>query len=531
MKKLTKVLAILLVAISAFGLMTACQNDEYLTDEKGIYKLDEDGVKVYKVVMVNHGVTLGQNDFKYQELVNERINERLYQDLGYKVDFDVTVYSDADFANLLGTRLSDQEHIDIVRQTSTDLLKEYVRQGVAKDLTPYIQNATNLTSNIGQSAWQEVTVNDKIYAIPQTSVNVTSICWARGDFLEACGIVDENGEPRSPETLEELETFLQYAVDVKGQETGLAANAVPFFAIPSYVEDFLLPLFCAQPNDYIDEDGNLQPKYLQDGFKDYLAKVREWMHKGYLDSNLYSNNPSQTGAMLTARTTAMGASGIWDLEFGGSRATAAAHPEWKITGIFPLTTADGLYRSPTGLVSEYLFTPFSSKSTGVVIDLMNWSLFNEENYMLLTYGIEGTTYEIVDGAITVPEAEKSSSVSAPRNLIGSFTVGTNVEYNLKYASAGTDQAALDAYAKSAQIGADEMYVNPTSFVMSALSDTEKTALTALSSELDREIQKICELQYSDAEWEAAWEAALNTFKQGYGPYYEKMTAAYKEIFG
>lgn len=37
--------------------------------------------------------------------------------------------------------------------------------------------------------------------------------------------------------------------------------------------------------------------------------------------------------------------------------------------------------------------PYTAKSAGAVIKLYNWAMKSEENYTLITKGIEGVTYE------------------------------------------------------------------------------------------------------------------------------------------
>ena len=65
MSKIVKLLCLCLIAVFAFSAV-GCGggNDGLQKDEKGVYYLDDDGVKVYKIVMMDHGVPFNTTEFK-----------------------------------------------------------------------------------------------------------------------------------------------------------------------------------------------------------------------------------------------------------------------------------------------------------------------------------------------------------------------------------------------------------------------------------------------------------------------------------
>ena len=94
-KKFLKLMAMIIAMVSVFTLVTACggkKDKGYQQDEKGYYRVDEDGNKVYKIVMMDHGIPETTRDYKYRQLVLDEINKRLLRDLGYKIEFEINVY-------------------------------------------------------------------------------------------------------------------------------------------------------------------------------------------------------------------------------------------------------------------------------------------------------------------------------------------------------------------------------------------------------------------------------------------------------
>ena len=100
-KNLVKALSLLLVLVFALGVFAGCKggkNKQQLEkDSMGVYYLDSDGNKVYKIVMMDHGIPNTSTEYKYRQLILDKVNEKLLKDRGYKVDIQIDVYSDDTF--------------------------------------------------------------------------------------------------------------------------------------------------------------------------------------------------------------------------------------------------------------------------------------------------------------------------------------------------------------------------------------------------------------------------------------------------
>lgn len=523
--------AALMLAFSG-ALLAACGNKGggYQTDDLGIYKTDAEGIKVYKIVVLDHGVTINSQTLKYREQVMKEINDRLYRDLGFKAEFQVDTYADTQFADKVSTLISEGAHADLIRQNGTDVLFGYVASNVAKDITPYVDATQNLKTVISGRIWDEVKADGKTYAIPLLSLPVDTTIYARGDLLSKAGFKDGQNNPRPLSTLAEYESFLN-TIKTGGQAyLDTLLPTVPLMIQASNLENLLLPCFTETPGDYF-ENGQLKPKIAQAGYKQYVQKVREWHKNGWIDDSIYTISFFELANLMNSKITALAGSTVWDLEFGSIKSTNTAHPDWQITPMLPLTSADGVYKAGAGHASEYLWVPYSSKSTGAAMRILDWSCNNEENYMLLNYGIKGMTYELGENnAVSVPEAEKSAAVRMPYDLMGFFMVVTNREFNLKYPSSQAPAAALDFYKKSMQIPLNKIYVDPMVYVKSSLSDADLAKLNSANNTMSLELQKILTNKYGDGDFESKWAAMVNKYVGDTAAVYTKLTQAYNGKF-
>ena len=95
---------------------------------------------------------------------------------------------------------------------------------------------------------------------------------------------------------------------------------------------------------------------------------------------MFNFNEFSMKEYMSNEITAVLACGIYHLEFGSLLQVHKAHPEWDISPMFSLASPNGYYAS-NGLMGEYVFVPYCAKSASVAVELMDWALYNKENYM------------------------------------------------------------------------------------------------------------------------------------------------------
>ena len=524
-------MAAVLSAIFALTAASGCKekkgHQNLSKDEKGVYYTDSDGNKVYKVVMMDHGVALTSDTFKYRDEVMEKINEKLLKDLGYKVDIDVEIYSDDTFADKLATKLSDGDQLDLVRQVNRDNLTSYVSQGIAKKITSYVNASAEMKASLPEKIFDEVTYNGEIYAIPLDKLPLNTAIFVRGDLVKKAGLT-------SLDTIADWETFFQKVIAGGTEYLNSRLSTFPLMGSFSSLEEMFYNAYSEHAGNFM-SGGSIRPKYFDAGYKQFVLKMREWIRNEYIDDKgVFNFNEFGCNTTLSNQVTAAIASGIYLLEFGALRSVEKTHKEWEITSFLPVASPSGSYRSD-GLMGEFMFVPYSAKSAGVAVELMNWMLYNKENYMLVRCGIEGKTYVVGDdNSIDIPEAEKTNKVTAVSDLIGKLMIGTSVEYNMGYPASDCPDGARKAYADSLAVSSDKLYVDPLVYVSDKLSDSERSVLASADKNAAIVVQNLLtrnkdgSFKIADGDFDATWNKMVSDYSAV--SVYDKLTAEYNKLF-
>ena len=310
-------------------------NKNLLKDEKGTYYLDDSGSKVYKLVMMDHGVPATSNQFKYRQQVMDKMNEKLLQDLGYKVDIQIDVYSDDTFADKLAFALADGEQLDLVRQASKELLTSYVSQGIAKDISAYTSVAENMQANIPDEMWAEAQYADGTYAIPLDKLAVNTTAFIRGDLLEKAGYTELT-------TIADWEGFMKKVKEGGEEYLDSRLDTVPLMGAFTTYEEMFYGNFTETPGNFFNSEGKIRPKYFDAGYKQFILKMREWLKNEYIDSSMFNFNEFAMKEYMTNEITGAIAAGIYHLEFGSLLNVNTAHPEWKLTPAMPVAFCNAL---------------------------------------------------------------------------------------------------------------------------------------------------------------------------------------------
>ena len=498
---ITKFLAAMFVISAAAVCFVGCNGSELQTDERGIYSV-EDGIKTYQLLVYDHGTTLPAGP-PYRDDVLEEINRRLYDTYGYHVNFQTYSFPDDSFFEKINVELAGGTSIDLVRQTHREVIVRNYRKEVAKDLSEYLENAPNLIATASEKIWDEFTFDGGIYAIPLPDMPTQTTIWARGDILIDIGYVDENYNPKPPETLAELEDAL-----VKIRDCGLlkGANTVPMATTLEDLESLLLGHFTETPGDWTDEGDVIHSKYDHESYRQFLELVKRWYDEGLIDNQLFSGT-SSASSLLQRGAVGMYVGTVSDIQWGDLKGYHSANPEHKYCAVLPLK--DNKKIQSGGWAQEYLWVPYTSKSTQVIIEFLDFTYASEENFDLVFYGIEGLTY--VKGGengmeYDVPEIEIEYGANQPLDLMGMFIPGggSYSKYLERLNSRTTSELAKETMTYYASIPEDEVYVPPTAYFANVLDTIMDDHQGNLETAIKRQIRTYLETDYAseDASGEA-----------------------------
>lgn len=508
MKTFRKAIVLVLALVFLMMAFSACgKNDEYKGmdhDELGYYTLDEDGYKVYKINMYEFGYVL-PDVIEKREQVQEAINDKLAEDLGFKIDVTTQSVDAGRFNTKVQAALGNGETIDLIRWYNKELVN-YVSNDLLLPLDDYMQYMPDFVqycNEFNANVLQECTVNGELYSLPDIQYPLYHSLYYRGDFLKELGFVDNDGNPRTPTTFVEFEDYLE---KVKSKLTGTSTTSI---ATALYVfEPMILGYFTETPAAfYSEEEDCILPVFFAEGYRDYVEKMAEWVEKGYLNKEmLYKSD--ETGLINAFRDGAAGVycSNVYMLDVGPLHAVDVANPNLMIKSGAYFDDQKAIL-AQDGFALNSFMIPYTAKSAGAVIKLYNWAMKSEENYTLITKGIEGVTYEKNDqGGIITPEEYRNEGKVVPNQIFGKFIVGGNSRYDVKQLKGSVSDECYNAYDRAVNNAEwyEKVFVSPQMYTKTQLDDFIQLKSTTASNNVNATLQKFIkgEQEITDAAWEA-----------------------------
>ena len=232
----------------------------------------------------------------------------------------------------------------------------------------------------------------------------------RKDWLDELGLA-------VPETIDEWEEMLVAFKEKKGA-------TAPFSLVNSgaFSKGGIIVGAFGILDDYYLEDGKVKYGALEKGYKDFITLMKKWCDMGLVDKNLAgSDRKILTNNVLNAKT------GATYLEAGGGIGTWTKAKRGIGDNTFSLIGAPypvlkkgdtpqfGQYDWAYVLGNDHAITT-SCKNVELAARLLDYG-YSEAGNRLYNYGIEGVTYNMVDGKIVFtdyvtknPEGKSASNV-------------------------------------------------------------------------------------------------------------------------
>ncbi len=292
--------------------------------------------------------------------------------------------------------MSEQEYDAIKMNYDLNLLASYISNGAVQDLTDLVEEyGPNLKEAFSQDVWDMVSVDGRIYAIPETDSNdIENGIVVRKDWLELLGL-------DLPTTVDEFYDMLVAFSNLNPQDVGVE-YIIPFAAAG---EDSTLGFngivqafgVGSTPYDYVDVDGELKIGFDLPGQKEWV----EFVHKLYAEGLLDADFPATTNAALVEKV-ASGVVGCAALSCWDSSAMRTLRQNFEgadLVYLQPLSKDGSTPRiAARGGLKNFLIVPKASQKAAEVVKYCN-DFLDDEHYMRLILGDEGVHYEIKDGVI------------------------------------------------------------------------------------------------------------------------------------
>lgn len=291
MKKVYKaVSAVVLLILCVTLLFCACtETAEYQIN----YDIDLSKKIDLNVLMPNSGYTI--------EEVNSDPNALLIQELtGYKVNY--TQLPSADASKTLNNELMDKRSYNAIKLTK-DQFSDLVKDDMLVDITEALNVfGKDILANISQESWDVVTVNGKIYGIPEraSSDNIENPIVFNRDLMLQCDL-------EMPQTLDEFEETLRVLTEKIGKPALTFDKYTPLvYAISSAFG------ICADWQEYV-VDGKTQVLYYMNAprYNEYVDFMNSLYTKGYIDQTVGTNTNSDALNRFTSGDAAAFVCSIW----------------------------------------------------------------------------------------------------------------------------------------------------------------------------------------------------------------------------
>ena len=220
----------------------------------------------------------------------------------------------------------------------------------------------------------------------------------RQDWLDELGLA-------MPETFDELEEVLTQFKEKKGCTAPISFSKFGLFAL-AYGYNVFFTAIDTSGSSY-PKDGKIVDVLLENpqDMKAYLERLHSWFDKGLLDANFMSTK----GYMPDAALMNSGASGVTYCMYAQieTKFKAAEEEGANIVAMpFPRQNkGDKLHMTPGGgfgRATAAVAINAECKNPEILLAAFNY-LFTEPGFVLANYGVEGDTYNIVDGEIVLTE--------------------------------------------------------------------------------------------------------------------------------
>lgn len=460
MKKLTKALCVLL-SLATIASFSACKKDNK-TDGNDVIRIftysgnDFEGVtmdSVFKKIEEKVGVTL-----QFEGTTAEDYYTKLTPMMG-SLDIPDIIWSDPDNSNGAFQSWANPE------QELLYNLDEYLLTN--KSRYPYLNKL------VYSNQYKNIMYYDGHYIVPAVETPTAWAIYYRADWLEAIGFVDDDGNVRTPETLDEFEYVMSkfsgtdLFTDANGNKSGKTYGLSPsnqnFYVNPLY------GAFGITPDWDITDSGEVSYMYAREEFKPYLEWMNAMYRKGFIDPSFNQNNgfndrnawyDGKVGCIMTNGEGHMEwVVGNFELANGENKVIVGAPPVGTgntstITGKTLGVDGERGFSNWGGYYGGYAVTR-DTKDVYKTLDLLEY-LVSPEGSKLRLYGIEGTHYTVDENGGIIADldgrnersnffssvtAADGTSVSAGLHKIGS-RFGYNVDWD-EYERSGNIVVATD----------------------------------------------------------------------------------------
>lgn len=424
MKKISKkVLSSLLVLSLACGTLAACggkdkpqgsstgsnaseKTSEPNSSESGKETESEAGSEApdgEKVTLTYWTALNGNVEPNYQNLGDTPLYQEYEKRMNVNIDFQHPGSGQANEA--FAVLLSSSDLPDIIEWnwlTYTGGPEKALLDEVIMDHSDIIENnAPNLKAYLEANpeiAKQVKTDDGRYYTFPfirgDEKLLFSSGIIVRQDWLDELGL-------EMPKTMDQWEEVLTKFKEEKGATAPL--TYVPYMLGWGHWTN----PFGIQTGFYRDDEGKVKYGQAEPAYKEFLKTFHDWFQKGLIDPDIASMDEGQANAKMTSGQAGVSMGWIGGNMGAWTNAGRETNPDYTLAGApVPVMKEGeearfGSYDFPYTATNSASITT-SCKNVEAAAKFLDYG-YSEEGHDLLNFGIEGVSYDMVDGYPTYKE--------------------------------------------------------------------------------------------------------------------------------
>lgn len=420
MKKRTRPLALLMAAAILGSTLTACgggsdsgtngsdsaveglAEDMALTDapaEEITLPISTDGLELSFFAMPEPVITSKMKG--YSEMTAHQTAEEL---TGVHINWREESYTDPKQKMNLMFSTGDTEDIvwDAWKHASGGP-KKLLDEGLIVSLNPYIEKyAPNLKKLLQETPGllEQISTDDgRIFMFP--TIRLDPITRANSGFAIRKDWLDRAGLP-VPETIDEWYTMLKTFQDMDMNGNGLKDEcfvSMGFEKTSQSMDNFAVAYGLVAGTDLYVKDGQVKYGAYEPEFKDFVAEMAKWYSEGLLDPEFSTQDSKQFDSKMV---NDMGGAYYGSLSGNMGKFITARSDDSEYDLVpAPMPKApDG--KVHTGISGYGQMVPHGASICSTnenIVETVKWLdwHYSEEGTALYNWGIEGQSYEVVDG--------------------------------------------------------------------------------------------------------------------------------------
>ncbi|TDE02785.1 extracellular solute-binding protein [Jiangella asiatica] len=375
---------------------------------------------------------------------NDPVKAQLAEELGVDVELSLGVDPD-EYWGQLATTLASGDAPDLFFVDRIHL-HQMANQGLLLDLTDYIdEDLGTFDEFVGEDSYLQTTINDKVYALPKRGSGYNpNTYWIRKDWLDNLNL-------EIPESVDDLMTvakaFTEQDPDGNGQSDtygltgatlGSAANNQAWYPIWGAFGS-------GGPGVFYEKNGEIVNGFDDPATKDALEYINSLVGAGVVDPDYATNT-----LPLDHERAMQGMAGIINIEWPRMQKPEfidqfeELQPDAEWVQIAPMAGPGGSGAMPLDLYTSGGYAVPASlaedeEKLNKIFELMNY-ISTEDGNRLVSYGIEGSHFELAGDQVTMTEQGVAESEPFWLYQFSGRDEASYLKTKFDYASAAIDFA-------------------------------------------------------------------------------------------